>query len=334
VDDQVAPQGVAPRRRALRIVAGLLVTGGLAALIAVAVPFRETAAALGKLDASWLVPMLAAYAFTFVCRAVRFRALGIRLPLPVLLGVSSIHQFMNRVLPLRTGELAFPVLVRRLCDTSLVEGFTLVVLVRLLDLASVVLAFFLALLGVPAARAAIGPVGTALVAAALPALVAGYLLLPSVGVRVARRLAARFALRRPGWAQRLEQAAGTLELVRGASRRAFLAAAGWTVLLWTATFVAFWAAITAVGIELGPAELVVGSTAAIVASVLPIGGIGSFGTLEGGWAAGFVLVGVAGGPAVASALVVSGTSFAFAGVVAGIAWVALSRRRSRAPGAR
>jgi len=312
------------------VLAAVVITGGLAALIVLAVPSRDVAAALEGFDPLWLAPMLASYFATYVCRAARFRGLGVPLSLATLSGVSAIHQFMNRIMPLRTGELAFPVLVRRLCGTNLVEGLTLVLLVHLLDLAAVALAFLAALLAVPGARSAIGPVGTALVAASLPALLVGYLVLPSLGSRVAGRLALRLRDRRPRWAERLEHAATALASVRTVSRRAFVAAVVWTALQWLATFAFFWASLAAVGLSLGPADVIVGSSAAIVAGVAPVAGIGSFGTLEGGWAAGFVLVGLPAGAAVASALVMSGTSFGFALVLAGIAWIWLSRRRSSA----
>ena len=332
MDDRAGPQGVVPRGRVLRIAVAVAVTGGLTALIAFAVPYGEVADAFGALDARWLVPMLAAYALTFPSRAARFRSLGVPLSLPALTGVSAIHQFMNRLLPLRTGEFAFPMLVRRLCGKSLVEGLALVALCLLLDLSVVVVAFLAALLAVPQAREAIGPVGTVLIAAALPALLAGYLLLPGLGSRLARRLGKRLAPRHPRAAERLAQAADTLEAVRTLSRRGFLGAVVWTVIQWVALFATFWATLAAMGIDLGPAEVVAGSTAAIIAAAVPIGGIGSFGTLEAGWAAGFVLVGVPRGPAVASALVASGASFVFVLLLAGISWAVLRRRRSPTPG--
>jgi uncharacterized membrane protein YbhN (UPF0104 family) len=331
MDERPAPAAasptVRPRRRALRVLLALAVTAALAGLIAWAVPFGDVLDALERFDPLWLPALLGSYALTFPCRAARFRALGVPLGLVDLTAVATIHQFMNRVLPVRAGELAFPVLVRRLCGTSLVEGVALVALGHLLDLALIAVAFLAGLLAVPQARAAVGPVGTALVAAALPAMVAGYLLLPSLGSRLARALAARWRERRPRWSTRLEHAAETLAAVRTVSRRAFFSALVWTILLWLTTFGACWATMVAMAVPVEPASVVVGSTAAVLASVVPIGGIGSFGTLEGGWAAGFVLVGVAPAAAVASALVLSGTTFAFTLVAAGGAWLRLRGRK-------
>lgn len=327
VTDRATP---ASRRPVLRVLLAAAITAALAALIAWAVPLRDVLRAFEPFDPVWLPALLASYALTFPCRAARFRALGVPLGIGDLTAVAFVHQFMNRVLPLRAGELAFPVLVKRLCGRSMVEGVTLVALGHLLDLALIALAFLAGLLALPQTREAVGPLGTTLVAAALPLLIAGYLLLPSLGGRLARRLAERWRAARPRWSARMERAAETLAAVRVVSRRAFASATLWTLLLWATTFASCWVTMAAMGMPVGPAAVVVGSTAAILASVIPIGGIGSFGTLEGGWAAGFVLVGVAPPEAVASALVLSGATFGLAAVGAGFAWLRLraaARRR-------
>lgn len=325
----VDPATSSPRRRVWRALSAAAITAALGALIAWAVPFGEVRQAFESFDPAWLPALLGSYALTFPCRAARFRALGVPLGLGDLTAVAVIHQFLNRVLPVRAGELAFPVLVRRLCGTSFVAGVALVALGHLLDLALIAIAFLAGLLALPRTREAVGPTGTALVAAALPALIAGYLLLPALGSRLARGLAQRWRGSHPRGSARLDHAAETLAAVRTVSRRAFGAAIVWTGMLWLATFASCWATMGALGVPVEPAAVVVGSTAAILASVLPIGGIGSFGTLEGGWAAGFVLVGVDPPRAVASALVLSGATFALALAGAGLAWLRLGAVRRR-----
>ena len=46
------------------------------------------------------------------------------------------------------------------------------------------------------------------------------------------------------------------------------------------------------GIELEPVQILFASSFAVFSTVLPIQGIGGFGTMEGGWALGFIAVGV------------------------------------------
>jgi hypothetical protein len=327
-DPASSPPG---RTRAFRIAAALLITAGLSAAILWWVPIGEVAAALAAMSPAWLGPMALVYAVSYPCRAARFRNLGAAVPIGPMTGVVAVHQFMNRVMPFRTGELAFPVLARRLTGASMLHGVSLVLLTRLLDLGMLALLFLGALLCSEPARERIGPWGFWGVLLLAAATFAGFPAFPWVGGRVARALARRLRARRPAWADRVESEGRMLDDLRGTALRGFLAATGWTALIWLATFALFWMSLRSVGLSLHPADVVLGSSVAVIAAVLPIGGLGSFGTLEAGWAAGFALLGVAAGPALASGLVMSGTSFLFAAVAAALSVRGLRSRSSGRP---
>jgi uncharacterized membrane protein YbhN (UPF0104 family) len=81
--------------------------------------------------------------------------------------------------------------------------------------------------------------------------------------------------------------------------------AGISAVQWLLTFGAFFAIMRAFAQPVSISQTVLGATAAVVSGFLPIGGIGSFGTQEAGWALGFVLVGLERSQAVASGFGVS-----------------------------
>jgi len=315
-------------RTPLRIALGIALTAALVAIIVAFVPVERVREALRSFDPVWLAPLVACYALTFACRAARFRALGIPLGFGAMYGVVSAYQFLVRVLPLRSGEAALPVLVKRLCGASLAHGFAAIALSHLLDLAALALAALLALLAAPDVRATIGPVWTTLIGVGLVAMVLGYFFLPATAGAVASRLARRLRAKRPGAADRLDGIAHTLGEIRSISHRVAGLAAVWTALAWVAAVGTFWSAAESIGITVGPARVVLGSAAAVLAGVLPVSGVGTFGAFEGAWAGGFVLVGVPSGPAVASALVMSAATFLYAGAAAGaFAWIRLRAGR-------
>ena len=305
-------------KAALRILLGLALTGLLVAAIVLYVPVSRVREALASFDPVWLVPLVACYGLTFAFRAARFRALGIPLSWPAMFGVVSVYLFLVRVTPLRSGEVALPVIVKRLCGTSLTHGFTAVALSHLSDLTALALTTLIALFGAPDVREMIGPVWTTVIGLGLCAVIAGYFLLPAVGARVASALAKRLRTSRPTLAERLERMSRTMDEARIVARRAAGPVWFWTVLQWLAAVGSFWAAARSVGIDVGLARIVLGSAASILAGVLPVSGIGNFGAFEGAWAAGFVLVGVPSGAAVASALIMSAATFVFAGIAAGL----------------
>ncbi|MDI7266635.1 MAG: lysylphosphatidylglycerol synthase transmembrane domain-containing protein [Myxococcota bacterium] len=317
---------------AVRILPAFALTGALVGLILVFVPIDRVRQAFRAFDPVWLAPLVGCYALTFPFRAARFRAFGIPLSFPSMLGVVSVYVFAVRVAPLRSGEVALPVIVKRLSGTPLTHGFAAIALSHLSDLAALALATLAALVAAPDVRAAIGPVWTTLVGAGLAAVIAGYFLVPALAGRSASWLARRLRAARPALADRLDGSARTLEEVRAVARRAAGPAALWTALQWVAAVGSFWAAAESVGIDLGLARIVLGSGAAVLAGVVPISGVGSFGAFEGAWAAGFVLVGAPSGAAVASALVMSASTFAFTGLAAGACMlVRLAGRKTRAP---
>src|SRR4029077_14254810 len=105
-----------------------------------------------------------------------------------------------------------------------------------------------------------------------------------------------------------------------------LTVAGWLLIYGT-----FQALLGAFRIPLGFSRTVLGATAGVIASVQPIQGGGSFGTLEVGWALGMSLVGMDRRAAVASGIGVQLCTFLYAILLGGCGWWALRGRG--APGA-
>jgi uncharacterized membrane protein YbhN (UPF0104 family) len=69
---------------------------------------------------------------------------------------------------------------------------------------------------------------------------------------------------------------------------------------------------------------VFGSTIAVIANALPISGLGNWGTLEAGWAAGFLIVGLSKEEAIATGLGVHILIFLICAITAFICWVSLN----------
>jgi uncharacterized membrane protein YbhN (UPF0104 family) len=65
-----------------------------------------------------------------------------------------------------------------------------------------------------------------------------------------------------------------------------------SLLVWMALYLFSYLTLKAFGVDIGLLLSVAGSTGGVLANVLPINSFGSFGTLEAGWTAGFMLVGV------------------------------------------
>lgn len=102
----------------------------------------------------------------------------------------------------------------------------------------------------------------------------------------------------------------------------------WSFYCWGAYFLTFHLILRTFGVDLAFLRTVLGSSAAIVGSVIPISGLGTFGALEGGWTAGFVAFGLEPATAASTAILMSGLTLSFAVLLAAIGWVVLGLRKS------
>jgi uncharacterized membrane protein YbhN (UPF0104 family) len=64
-----------------------------------------------------------------------------------------------------------------------------------------------------------------------------------------------------------------------------------SLISWLFNFGIMYAFVRSLGIDISYPTLIVGATFANLTNILPISGIGNFGTLEAGWTAGFMLLG-------------------------------------------
>ena len=313
----MSPPGHAPRpgrRRWLQLGASLLLPALLVVAVDRLVGWRPLLEPWQRLPATTLLPALGLLLSSYLLRAVRLQAMlgdapGVTLGRSLRLTVE--HNFLNNLLPMRAGELSFPVLAGRYCGLGLGRSVPALLLFRVLDLHSI-LWLGLVCLGWAAGRPGLAALGLLLLAAVAPA----YLL--------ARRLSRHLeAGESPG---RLRRAAVTLlaALPERGGRFALLlglSVANWAVKL--ATLAWLLAAMAGVG----PVAAWLGATGGELSSVLPVHGWAGFGTYEAGITLGLAAAGARLADALPVAvnlhLVVLGTS-----VATGLVSIALPNRRS------
>ena len=259
-----------PAPRSLRGTARQWLLGGL--LLAALVAWVHHAVGWWSLLAPWrdlppshLLGLLALAALSYVLRAVRaydaLRSL-VRGRFLTMLRVTVLHTAANNLLPMRLGEAAFPILVRRHFGLRLTRGTLALAWIRLMDLHVLGLVAAIALV---LSTAGSLPASLAL-AAWLLALPLGIRLLPVAAERVAPAgLAGRLlrAVRETGPADVPELA------------RLYL----WTALSWAAKLAAF-AAITAHFLDAPAGTILAGIVGAELSSVLPFHGVAGAGSYE------------------------------------------------------
>jgi len=291
-------------------------------------------------DPRWVLVGVLWYVLTNILRSYRFGVLlqlpGWRAPLRLLPEMFAVS-LLNNVLPSRTGELSFPYFLYRNHHISVGESTTVLILARIFDYLAVAALFvvfaFLSL-------GELNPQAADIVRiVALGLFLSGGLLLlaPWLGEAGFQLLDWIFKVdqqperRRSQFVLKAQtQVLTTLKRIR--NLRIYLLTAGWSILVWLATFAWFSAFMQAIGLPRPYPIVVVGSTFASLAKALPFVTIGGFGAHEAGWTIGFSLTGMETAVAISSGFAVNILTLLTSLVFGGIALIYMGvHRRMETP---
>lgn len=263
-----------------------------------------------------------------LCRALRFSVLTRAAGLEVTAPAVAIQVFLNRVTPFRLGEISLPLLLRRHAGEDFASALVGLVFVRLLDLSIVVWAIGLSLAAGPAGASAPALVGGALL---LGILVATFRRWLGALVRLLRVLWGRLARERlPAVSRALERLAAATTEARRLAGRDHAALALTSVGIFLGQTAVFGTILAAYGIRLPLLSLLRGGAVAQAGAALPIAAVGTIGTHEASWVAGFVWVGLPLEEAIVTGVAAQLATLAYAACFALLAWLWLSRRRPTA----
>jgi uncharacterized protein (TIRG00374 family) len=262
---------------------------------------------------SYVALAFALYGLTYLFRAMRLRQFEqlVHVPLWKVFVVTSLHGFFNFVVPARLGELTLIYLLRKRHHISVGQGGAILLVTRLYDFISMSLCLLGALLPYGLGQNGIGT-GILISSAGLV-----FLLLLTVALAANRlwqlfmrlwdhrAICSERAIR--PWLQtvytKFEEVGWVLQIADDpvfSTRLLLLSIAAWLSLFGT-----FWALLQAMGFQaFSLPEVVIGSTGAVLTNLLPVNAVGSWGTLEAGWTAGFAIIGMAADEGIASGFVV------------------------------
>lgn len=279
-DDAQKPKSRLTWRNATAWALGLGVSALILAGLLYFVDVAQVTGALEQADLRWLAAATGFFSAATLCRWWRVVLLTPKGSRRALLGVSSGHALLNKILPLRTGELTFPLLYRRATGASLRGGAVVLAAIRVSELACLLPLYAAAL---------------ALYATTLPVVAVAVAALAGVSLQLALPLGLRYL----GKLKVLRQAREEFDAL---SRPRLLGLAAINTLVWLCLFGLYYTSLKAFGLDVTPAQSVVGAGGAIVTNLLPINGIGSVGTMEAGWTAGLAATGAAAGPVLTAGL--------------------------------
>jgi len=320
-----------PRRRVSpwRVALGAAGSVGLLGVLISRADLDRVGAVFARVDLGWLALGFGLYVGLQAVRALRYRRLAPEASARVLLGVHFVHALLLRVMPLRTGELGFAWLMRRQGAGGFTQNLVGVLLLRILDLATVLAVFALALVTFGAtlrsdARPSLPVAVTVGILAILAPLYIRHLVRAAHsvldGILGATRLTGLARVRRAQGAVQ-EAVRWSSELPSGVLWQL----TGLTTVQWAVNFVLFGVLLAAMGVDVTAAQTMLGGTGSVLGGLLPLAGVGNFGPLEAGWSVALAAVGVPMELAIASAFGFSVISFGYAALTALAGWLMLPR---------
>ncbi|OQY32472.1 MAG: hypothetical protein B6I38_04575 [Anaerolineaceae bacterium 4572_5.1] len=280
-----------PNKRIILWILSVLFSVAAIAYIILSIDWEMLRTTISQLHWEWLSLALLVYALNYALRTLRFQIVippeGISFF--QLLAVTSLHGMFNYLLPAKSGEISYVVLLKRRLGVSLVDSSTSLLAARYLDFAAIgiILPFVLI--------AYLDSLPLWLIYASL--VFCGLILVASVGLywifKRRRNNSHKVQSDRTNWVSRIRKA--WMDFQHGMiiiyQRRQHIRLLFLTAGIWLCTFLTFYLIVLSLDYQLSFFQIVVVSIIMIPMTLLPFQGFANLGTHEIGWVVAFSLFG-------------------------------------------
>ncbi|GAK60447.1 hypothetical protein U27_00344 [Candidatus Vecturithrix granuli] len=232
------------------------------------------------------------YLLHTLSRALRFSIIT-RTNIKNVYMISAIHAFLNKILPLRSGELTWPILMKKYTNTNFGKSMTLLLLLRYLDLLCVIFLFIVASFIVKPAFVN-RPLFIFLVSVLIiqiASIIHGQFLIKSFSWGVKK-------IKLPFLTDRFEK---IMNIFSQFQQYIYPSQRYWqnmgvlillTLMSWLTIYAIYYHYIRMFQIEFEFFQVIIGASFVSLGNNLPINSFGTFGTFELTWTAGFLLLGM------------------------------------------
>jgi uncharacterized protein (TIRG00374 family) len=313
-----------------RLLFSILITVGIIVILLTQISLKDLSSLLKNIDPVWAILGTVGYLIAILARAFRFKWLihSKEIPLFELFKISVLYHLSLMVLPSKLGELSYPYLLNKSSRMSITEGMASLIASRVYDFFTFIIIFLFASIGFQSFFK-INLFFIVLLSALLIGLI--ILLFFHMGniLKYFSKAVGRIFFwigfkESPSlqWIQRkIHETAEDFYAIK--ARKTYLPVAVASLASWIMIFWMFYAFLRGFGVEVSFLKGIFGSAIGVIANALPISGIGNWGTLEVGWAAGFLIVGLSKEKAIATGFGVHIMAFVICAVLGILCWVTL-----------
>jgi uncharacterized protein (TIRG00374 family) len=319
-----------------RFLISLIITVGIIVFLFTQISLKDLYTLLKSIDPFWAILGSAVYFLAILLRALRYKWLihSRDISLLELFRISAFYHLSLMVLPSKLGELSYPYLLNKISGMSITEGMASLIASRVYDFFIFLMIFLFASIGFQGFFK-INFFFVILLSVFLISLTLLLFFYMSDLLRLFSNLMERISERigtknsKPfQWIQRkIHEIAEDFYAIK--ARRTYFPVTATSLFSWITIFWTFYALLRGFGIEISFLKVLFGSTIAVIANALPISGIGNWGTLEAGWAAGFLMAGLSKEKAISTGFGVHIVIFVICTIIAFFCWITLHLHRRK-----
>lgn len=290
-----------------RILLSLAITAAIFFVLLAQISLKDLVTLLKSVDPLWAALGVTGYLFALLFRALRFKWLihSQDVPLLELFRITVFHNLSIMVLPSKLGEFVFPYFLNKISGISITEGLASLIASRVYDFFIILTTFLFASIGFQNLFKT-NPFLIILLTVFLLVFIffafshmSSLLIWFSNALGKVSKWSESRNIKSFLWVQnKMNEMAKDFYAMK--SRRAYLPISLTSFISWIMVFWMCYAFLRGFGIDISFLRVVFGSAVGMIASALPISGLGNWGTLEIGWTAGFLMAGLNKEQAIAS----------------------------------
>ena len=321
-----------------RILLSLLITAIILYVLLSQISLKDLYALFITMNPVWIFLGAASYFLALLFRALRFKWLihSKAISLSELFRITAFYHLSLMVLPSKLGELSYPYFLTKIGGMNMTEGLASLIASRIYDLFIILLIFFFACIGFQSFF-----LNNLFLILLLACLLITFIFLAFFYMSGCLRwisdiLGMISKVTHSGnsksflWVQRkMNEMAEDFYAIK--DQKSYLPVSLTSLASWGMIFWAFYAFLRGFGIGISFLQMIFGSTVGVIANALPISGIGNWGTLEAGWTAGFLMVGVSKEKAIATGFGIHILIFIACAIISFFCWATLRKPKNPPP---
>lgn len=277
----------------------LFITIFLLVLLFNQINLEDVTTILTTINPVYLVIGFIIYLCSYIMRALRFfRLLNKQVHIKCLFPIVCLHNMLINLLPARTGEFSYIYLLKKISKRPAAEGFATLIIARIFDFIIIVVFF----ISISFFMNEINPelLDVVVFAAAFLFLIISFLFfLLMFGFKFLNLINIFFSFIKieKYWViQSINKKSAEIikyfEDFKSLSTKEHVSIIAISLGIWLLTYALMYSLSIAMNIQLNWIQILFASSFSIFSTILPIQGIAGFGTVEMGWAIGFIAVGL------------------------------------------